>query len=52
MINGALGAGWGDFNNDGVLDLYVAHYVNWSFANHPNCPGQPMSEGYLSSEVP
>lgn len=30
-------AGWGDFNGDGNLDLYVAHYVNWSFENHPVC---------------
>ncbi|HLJ11525.1 MAG TPA: CRTAC1 family protein, partial [Planctomycetaceae bacterium] len=30
-------AGWGDVNGDGVLDLYVAHYVNWSFANNPSC---------------
>ncbi|HUQ68520.1 MAG TPA: CRTAC1 family protein, partial [Planctomycetaceae bacterium] len=30
-------AAWGDANGDGVLDLYVAHYVNWSFANHPFC---------------
>lgn len=34
-------AGWGDFNGDGVLDLMVAHYVNWSFDNHPVCPGPP-----------
>ena len=33
-------AGWGDLNGDGVLDLYVAHYVNWSFDNHPFCPAQ------------
>lgn len=37
-------AGWGDFNGDSVLDLYVAHYVDWSFDNHPFCsapsPGQ------------
>lgn len=30
-------AGWGDLNGDGHLDLYVAHYVNWSFENHPAC---------------
>ena len=32
-------AGWGDVNGDGHLDLYVAHYVNWSFENHPRCAG-------------
>jgi hypothetical protein len=32
-------AAWGDINGDGRLDLYVAHYVNWSFENHPKCPG-------------
>ncbi|MHC4876865.1 MAG: CRTAC1 family protein [Planctomycetota bacterium] len=32
-------AAFGDFNGDGNPDLYVAHYVNWSFENHPACPG-------------
>ncbi len=32
-------AAFGDFNGDGNPDLYVAHYVNWSFENHPECPG-------------
>jgi len=32
-------SGWGDFNADGVLDLYVAHYANWSWMNHPMCAG-------------
>jgi hypothetical protein len=31
-------AGWADLNGDHDLDLYVAHYVNWSFQNHPVCP--------------
>ena len=30
---------WADFDRDGVLDLYVAHYVNWSWSNHPVCAG-------------
>ncbi len=28
---------FGDFNQDGFLDLYVAHYVDWSFQNDPTC---------------
>lgn len=32
-------AAWCDINRDGCLDLYVCHYVNWSFANNPYCAG-------------
>jgi len=36
-------AGWADLNADGMLDLFVVHYVDWSFANDPYCGG-PRSE--------
>ncbi|HEY3964209.1 MAG TPA: CRTAC1 family protein [Planctomycetaceae bacterium] len=33
-------AAWGDLNNDGSPDLYVAHYVDWSFDHHLVCTAQ------------
>lgn len=44
-------AAWGDFNKDGALDIYIAHYVNWSFDNHPFCPA-PKGGGARESCPP
>jgi hypothetical protein len=30
-------AAWADLDGDGFPDLYVCHYVDWSFVNHPDC---------------
>lgn len=34
-------AAWGDLNGDSVLDVYLAHYVDWSMENNPVCVGPP-----------
>lgn len=39
----------GDFNRDGMLDLYVATYVDWSFENHPFCPAATGDKRELCS---
>jgi hypothetical protein len=30
-------AAWLDLNADGLLDLYVCHYLDWSLTNNPEC---------------
>jgi hypothetical protein len=37
-------AGWADFDGNGSLDLFVAHYVDWSPENDPQCPGPTPNE--------
>lgn len=32
-------AAWADLDGDGYPDLYVCHYVDWSFQNNPLCEG-------------
>jgi hypothetical protein len=32
-------AAWADLDGDGFPDLYLCHYVDWSFKNHPECVG-------------
>ena len=33
-------AGWADLTGSGFPDLYICHYVDWSFENHPPCPAK------------
>lgn len=34
-------AAWADLNGDGILDLYLVHYVDWSPDNNPVCKAPP-----------
>jgi hypothetical protein len=38
-------AGWADLTGSGYPDLYICHYVDWSFANNPVCKGKGPDAG-------
>jgi hypothetical protein len=40
----SVAAAWVDVNNDGLLDLFVVNYLQWSFADQPLCVAQGIPD--------
>jgi hypothetical protein len=40
----AVAAVWVDVNNDGLLDLFVVNYLQWTYSNIPKCVIEAVAE--------
>lgn len=43
-LHWSTSAAWADLNGDSWPDLFVVHYVDWSFQNNPRCPGYKFGQ--------
>jgi hypothetical protein len=44
-LHWSTSAAWADLDGNGYADLFVCHYADWSFANHPECKRPDGSPG-------